>query len=163
MWKVATYLQQHVLTYKSHATALSPILHTHYVSKGSYTLGFTQPKKFQSCTCLLFLWPPTVYFWRLFRIFCICLFSSIRCSHHLPAIFGSSWGCFVLVCLCHQFSSSRHCLYTALHVFTVVKLVWILFDLNEFISTRPQCIAIVIIPWVFGLAFRLSEWPLHMC
>ena len=28
-----------------------------YVSKGSYTLGFTQRKNFQSCTCLLLPWP----------------------------------------------------------------------------------------------------------
>ena len=50
--------------------------YTCYVSKGSYTLCFTQQKNFQSCTCLVFPWPissHTVYFWQLFRIFCICL------------------------------------------------------------------------------------------
>ena len=86
---------------------------TCYISKGSYTLSFTQPKNFQSCTCLLFLWPissPTVCFWQLFRIFCICLFLSIRCSYHFPAIFGSFQACFALVCLCHQHGSSCHSL-----------------------------------------------------
>ena len=73
---------------------------TCYVSKGSYTIGFTQQKNFQSCT-LLFLWPilaphhlilaafqdllhlfvlvflsPPCYFWQLLRMFCTCLPSS---------------------------------------------------------------------------------------
>ena len=66
-------------------------------------------KNFESCACLVFPWLiHPVYFWWLFGSFCICLFSSIRCSCHLPAIFGSFWGSFVPVCLHHQFSSSRH-------------------------------------------------------
>ena len=85
------------------------------ISKGSYTLGFIQQKNFQSCICLLFPWPilpPTVYFWWLFRIFWICLFSSIRCSCHLPAVFVSIWGCFALVWLHHSLALLiTHCLF----------------------------------------------------
>ena len=34
----------------------------------------------------------TIYFWQLFKISYSWLFLSIRCSHHLPTIFGSFWG-----------------------------------------------------------------------
>ena len=98
-WRIECWTQEHT--------------NTCYISKGSYTLGFTQPRKFQSCTCLLFPLPissPTVHFWRLFRIFCICLFLSIGCSCHFPAISGSFRACFALVCLRHQCGSSHHSL-----------------------------------------------------
>ena len=54
---------------------------------------------------------PTIYFWWLFRIFCICLFSSTRCSHHLPAIFWQLLTMFALVCLHHHLDSSHHSLF----------------------------------------------------
>ena len=72
---------------------------------------FHPTKKYQSCTIVV---PVTHllthYLWWLFWIFCICLFLSIGCSCHFPAIFGSFRACFALACLHHQCGSSRHSL-----------------------------------------------------
>ena len=111
---------------------------TRYVSKGSYTLVFTQPKNFQSCTCL--------------------------CSHgpspHPPSIFGSFSGSFASICSRPSGVPITSPLFLAafehvLHLFvfitslalpvthhlyatysfspTQIKLVWILFGLHELI------------------------------
>ena len=83
---------------------------TYYISKGSYTLNFTQWKNFQSYTCLLFLWPisaPLIHC--LFLAAFQDLFASV-CSHPsgVPVTSLLFLAAFGLICLNHHLGSS-HC------------------------------------------------------
>ena len=114
-----------------------------------------QSLKKQLVTSLRVLTPSVSPNQKTFKVVLVC------CSHdpspHPPSIFGSFPGsfasicshpsgvpitsplflaAFALVCLRHQFSSSGHSLFVHYSFSpTQIKLVWILFDLNELIPT----------------------------